>query len=72
MKTHFFDLLDNANPSNGTSNENLAELQNLLERVRDRLPFIAELNGDNGFELTFALGPTEGCVQFCSVCFGKN
>lgn len=67
MKTHFFDLLDNANPSNGTGIENLSELQNLLESVRDRLPFIAELNGDNGFKLIFVLGPTEGCVQFCSV-----
>jgi Immunity protein Imm1 len=67
MKTHFFDLLDNANPLNGNSIENLAELQNLLESVRDRLPFIAELIGDNGFKLTFVLGTTEGCVQFCSV-----
>src|SRR5262245_49443825 len=67
MKTQFFDLLDNANPLNGTSVENLAELQNVLESVRDRLPFIAELIGDNGFKLTFVLGTTEGCVQFCSV-----
>jgi hypothetical protein len=67
MKTHFFDLFDNANPLNGTSVENLAELQNVLESVRDRLPFIAELIGDNGFKLTFVLGTTEGCVQFCSV-----
>jgi Immunity protein Imm1 len=67
MKTHFFDLLDNANPLNGTSIENLVEFQNMLESVRDRLPFIAELIGDNGFKLTFVLGTTEGCVQFCSV-----
>jgi hypothetical protein len=67
MKTHFLDLLDNANPLNGTSIENLAELQNVLESVRERLPFIAELSGDNGFKLTFVLGPTEGCAQFCSV-----
>ncbi len=67
MKTHFFDLLDNANHLNGTSIENLAEFQNVLESVRDRLPFIAELIGDNGFKLTFVLGTTEGCVQFCSV-----
>jgi hypothetical protein len=67
MKTHFFDLLDNTNPWNGTSIENLAEFQNVLESVRDRLPFIAELIGDNSFKLTFVLGTTEGCVQFCSV-----
>ena len=67
MKTHFFDLLDNANPLNGIGIENLAEFQNVLENVRDRLPFIAELIGDNGFKLTFVLGTTEGCVQFCSV-----
>jgi len=67
MKTHFFDLLDNANPLNGIGIENLAEFQNVLENVRDRLPFMAELIGDNGFKLTFVLGTTEGCVQFCSV-----
>ena len=67
MKTHFFDLLDNANPLNGTSIENLVEFQNMLESVRDRLPFIAELIGDNGFKLMFGLGARYGCVQFSSV-----
>jgi hypothetical protein len=67
MKTHFFDLIDNANPLNGTGIENFAEFQNVLENVRDRLPFIAELIGDNGFKLTFVLGTMEACVQFCSV-----
>jgi hypothetical protein len=67
MKTHFVDLIDNDNPLNGTSIESLAELQNVLESVRERIPFIAELSGDNGFKLTFVLGPTEGCAQFCSV-----
>jgi len=66
MKTHFFNLLDNANPLSGTSIENLAEFQNVIESIRDQLPFIAELIGDNGFKLTFVLGTTEGCVQFCS------
>jgi hypothetical protein len=67
MRTRFFDLQDDANPLNGTSIENLPELQNALESVRDRAPFIAELIGHNGFMLTLGMGITEGCVQFCSV-----
>jgi|SRR5262245_23209194 len=67
MRTHFYDLQDDANPLNGTSIENSAELRNALESLRDRPPFFAELIGDNGFKLTFGLGATEGCVQFCSV-----
>src|SRR5262245_17125369 len=67
MKAHFFDLEDNANPLNGASIENLTELQNVLESLRDRPPFIAELIGDNGFKLMFGLGTEEGFVQFSSV-----
>jgi hypothetical protein len=66
MKTRFFDLEDDANPLNGASVENAAELRNILESLRNRAPFIAELIGDNGFKFMFGVGITEGCVQFSS------
>jgi len=66
MKAQFFDRQDTANPLNGTSIESFAELQSMLESVRNRPPFFAELIGDNGFKLLLGLGTNEGCVQFSS------
>ena len=67
MKTHFFDLQDGTNPLNGTSIENSVELREILDSLKNRPPFLAELISDNGYKLMFGLGATEGCVQASSV-----
>ena len=64
MKTQFFDRQDPHNPANGRVVMSPAELRALLETMRDRPPFFAELIGDNGFKLLLGLGGGEGCVQF--------
>lgn len=60
----FFDRQEEANPLNGTSVRNSTELRHLLDRVRDREPFFAELIAENGFKLLLGIGASEACVQF--------
>ena len=60
----FFDRQDTANPMNGTGVRNSTELRHLLDRMRDREPFFAELIGENGFKLLLGIGPSDACVQF--------
>ncbi|MEO1245769.1 MAG: Imm1 family immunity protein [Pseudomonadota bacterium] len=67
MKTTFFDRQDTDNPLNGKTINSVSELQEVLTSDRDRLPFFAELIGENGFRLLLGLGSREGCVQFSSI-----
>ena len=64
MKAQFFDRQDPHNPMNGRTVSNSAELQSALVLQRDRLPFFAELIGENGFKLLLGLGRNDSCVQF--------
>jgi hypothetical protein len=41
-----------------------AEVERWLEGLRERDPFMFELAGDNGYQLTIGLGKGIGCVQF--------
>lgn len=64
MITRFFDRQDTESPLNGTRIDDPAELRRLLDGVRDRPPFFAELIGDNGFKLLLGIGAAGGCAQF--------
>jgi hypothetical protein len=64
MKTRFYDLHDGANPANGAIIEGAPQLRAVLQGVRDRPPFFAELIGDNGYMLLLGLGADRCCAQF--------
>jgi len=60
----FFDRQDPANSLNGVEIHDSTGLRRLLDSVRDRPPFFAELIGENGFKLLVGIGAITGCVQF--------
>lgn len=62
MKLTFFDRQDQSNPLNGRSIERESELLDIFNALRRRSPFIVELVGDNGYNLTIGMGDP-GCVQ---------
>lgn len=64
MISQFFDRQDPVNPMNGSRVGDPVELQRLLDGIRGRPPFFAELIGDNGFKLLLGIGDDGGCVQF--------
>lgn len=66
MISRFFDQQDPSNPHNGSIVQNRDKLERITEEASQRKPFIANLIADNGFMLTFGLGPDVGFVQFCS------
>jgi Immunity protein Imm1 len=47
---------DKFDPMNGQSIEQKDKLAELLHRRRNQRPFVAELAGDNGFQITFGVG----------------
>lgn len=64
MIARFFDQQDEANPLNGTIVSDGEQLSQLLDELRTREPFFAELFGDNGYKLLIGIGRTRGCVQY--------
>jgi Immunity protein Imm1 len=66
MKAQFFDRQDAKNPLNGKTLSEPVAIRNIIQSVRQRAPFIAELIGDNGRELMLGLGSADGFVQFSS------
>jgi hypothetical protein len=64
MMTQFFDRQDTINPLNGTEIRDATELRHLLNSLRHKNPFFAELIGENGFKLLLGIGAAEGCIQF--------
>lgn len=64
MMAQFFDRQDTKNSLNGMRVGSSTELRQLLDRLRDREPFFAELIGENGFKLLLGIGSSEACVQF--------
>ena len=42
-------------------------LSNLLDNARQKTPFIAELRGDNGFELVMGIGGDFGCAEHIAI-----
>ena len=55
-------LLDAANDWNGRTFESLSNLALVLEEMRIRPPFIAELVGANDYTLTVGIGGAHGCL----------
>jgi hypothetical protein len=63
MMLTFFDMHDRSNPQNGSAVHERGDLLKMLENLRDREPFLAELVGQNGYKLTIGIGRM-GCVQY--------
>lgn len=66
MKTIFTDLESELNPLNGTEFDGEFHLEELSRLSRSRGPFLCELEAENGFRITFGVGPDFGCVQYQS------
>jgi hypothetical protein len=60
----FFDQQDASNPLNGSAIADGEELSRLLDSLRTRSPFLAELIGANGYILVVGIGGPVGCVQY--------
>lgn len=63
MIVQFFDRQDTANPMDGMLIRNSVELRQLLDRLRDRQPFFAELIS-NSHKLLLGIGASNACVQY--------
>ena len=70
MRALFFDREDENDPHNGTEIECADQLTGILESVRARTPFFAELVGENGYSLILGIGAL-GCAQY-SPCDGDT
>jgi hypothetical protein len=64
MIVRLLDLQDESNPLNGSIIADSEQLARMLDSLRTRKPFLAELLGDNGYSLTVGIGGTVGCVQY--------
>lgn len=64
MMAQFYDRQDTDNLLNGTWIHDSLELRRLLGDLRSRIPFFAELIGENGFKLLLGVGSPSSCVQF--------
>lgn len=59
----FSDLQESSNSLNGMRLESRLELEEVLEKLRNRDPFFFELVGENGYQLLVGLGEV-GCAQY--------
>jgi len=64
MRVRYVNRQDKSDPMNGAVMADADKLAELLEGRRKRAPFIADLTGDNGFELMIGLGGELGCAQY--------
>jgi hypothetical protein len=64
MKAVFNDLQDYSSSLDGAIVCDRNELFAVLDCVRDREPFICELEGENEYKLTIGAGKEVGCVQY--------
>jgi|SRR5579871_1403592 len=63
MTIRYFSHQDQHDPMNGQKIEQRVHLSELLHSRRSNAPFIAEMTGDNGFQLTAGIGASLCCVQ---------
>jgi hypothetical protein len=63
MKVQYRNNQDESDLHHGSSITEIAKLSELLERARRKSSFIAELRGDNGFELVMGIGTDFCCVE---------
>jgi hypothetical protein len=64
MTVRFFDRQDESNPLNGHAVEHDDDLLEILDGLRGRDPFFAELVGENQYNLLLGLGGIVGSVQY--------
>ena len=64
MIVRIFDQQDESDPLNGSVIVDSEQLSRILDRLRTREPFFAELFGENGYNLLVGIGGTIGCVQY--------
>jgi hypothetical protein len=63
MTVLFFDRQELSNPMNGLRIKSKIELDEALEKLGNREPFVFELVGENGYKLLVGFGKAIGCVQ---------
>ncbi len=63
MIVRYFNNQYKSDPINGATFANAVDLAALLDSEKDSTPFIAELRGDNEFELVFGIGADLGFVE---------
>jgi hypothetical protein len=63
MRVRYINEQDKSDPLNGVVIAEAGALAELLNERRNRMPFMAGLVADNGFELMIGIGPNVGCAQ---------
>jgi Immunity protein Imm1 len=63
MIVQFRNNQDKSDPQHDAVFAEAASLSGLFDNARKRPPFIAELRGDNSFELVVGIGGDFGCVE---------
>jgi immunity protein Imm1 of predicted polymorphic toxin system len=58
---------DKSDPQNDAFFVESNDLADFLDSARTKNPFIAELRGDNGFELVIGIGGNFGCVEHIAI-----
>lgn len=64
MKVRYINQQDTSDPMNGSVVVDADKLAELLDGRRNKVPFMADIVGDGGFELLIGLGYEIGCAQF--------
>ena len=64
MMVRYFNNQDELDPMNGKTITESAALANLLDVRRQDKPFLADLCGDNGFQIMIGIGGDASCVQY--------
>ena len=64
MIVRIYDYQDQTSSANGLAVTNDDQLSQVLDGLRTREPFFAELLGENGYMLLIGIGGTSGCAQF--------
>jgi hypothetical protein len=64
MKVRYENQQDESDPMNGREIATFAQLEKLLDERRSSEPFLADLTGENGYELMVGLGSGVACAQY--------
>lgn len=64
MKVRYENQQDDSDPMNGREIATTAQLTTLLDDRRKNEPFLAELAGENGYELMIGMGSGIACAQY--------
>jgi Immunity protein Imm1 len=64
MRVRYVNTHDKSDPMNGAFITESSSLAELLDQRRKCVPFIAELVGENGYELAIGIGSSVGSAQY--------